>query len=295
MYPWTDRTGRLSWLKAVSFAALWLPGLWFSAALAMGDLGPRPLSLATHEIGLWAIRLLFLSLAITPLRQLFGLPVLIQLRRMIGVAAFAYALAHFGLYAADQAFDWGQVALEIVRRTYLTIGFVGLLGLAALAATSTDKMMRRLGGRRWQNLHRLTYPLAVIATIHMFMQAKLTLTEPMVMAGVLAWLLGYRLLAWRLGTRAGLGPAWTAALSLAAGVGTAVGECGYILVKFNPPIAPVLATIFGPDGLTRPAGVVLGLGAVVTLATIVRWARSARQSGPGGPLSSITLPSGSSR
>ena len=135
VYPWNDYGGRFSPLKLAVFVALFVPAGWVGAAYCFDQLGARPLNEAIHEIGLWTIRLIFLALAVTPLRQILHLPRLIIVRRMIGVGAFAYAVIHLSLYAADQAFDLEKVASEIVLRVYLTIGFAALLGLAALAAT----------------------------------------------------------------------------------------------------------------------------------------------------------------
>src|SRR6266849_5410790 len=129
----------------------------------MGWLQPQPYTAAIREIGLWTIRLIFIALAITPLRGVLQWSRLILVRRMIGVAAFAYALTHLSLYTADQMFDLVKVASEIVSRIYLTIGFAAVIGLSALAATSTDGMIRRLGGRNWQRLHRLVYLIALRA------------------------------------------------------------------------------------------------------------------------------------
>ena len=108
------------------------------------------------------------------------------------------------LYAADQAFDLAKIATEIAVRIYLTIGFAAVLGLAALAATSTDGMIRRLGARRWQRLHRLVYVIALLAVVHYCMQSKLDLWEPTIMAGIYAWLILYRVLARPVGARSRL-------------------------------------------------------------------------------------------
>src|SRR5436190_23609733 len=137
-YPWYDYSRRLSPLKLAVFVALFVPVSWVATAFAFDLLGARPLNEAIHQIGLWTIRLIFIALAITPLRQIWQWPRLILVRRMIGVGAFAYILCHFSLYWVDQAFDVVKIATEIAVRFYLTIGFVALLGLAALAATSTD-------------------------------------------------------------------------------------------------------------------------------------------------------------
>ena len=173
-FPWSDYSGRLSPLKLAVFVALFVPAGWVAFAYGFGLLGARPFNEAIHEIGLWTIRLIFLALAVTPLRQILQWPRLILVRRMIGVAAFAYVLVHFSFYIGEpEAFDLEKVASEIVHRVYLTIGFAALLGLAALAATSTDGMVRRLGGRRWQLLHRLVYAIGVLAVIHYCFQSKL--------------------------------------------------------------------------------------------------------------------------
>ena len=166
VYPWNDYGGRFSPLKLAVFVPLFAPAEWVAVAYYFDLLGARPLNEAIHQIGLWTIRLIFLALAITPLRQILQMPRMIIVRRMIGVAAFVYAIIHVSLYAADQGFDLGKVASEIVLRVYLTIGFAALLGLAALAATSTDAMISRLGGRRWRRLHQFVYLIGVLAVIH---------------------------------------------------------------------------------------------------------------------------------
>src|SRR5947199_1444891 len=176
-FPWNDYSGRTSPLKLLVFIALFGPALWVMIAFPMGWLGARPTSEAIHQIGLWTIRLIFIALAITPLRAIVQWQRLILVRRMVGVAAFAYALTHLTLYTASEAFDLAKVATEIAVRIYLTIGFTALLGLSALAATSTDAMVRRLG-RRWQRLHRLVYLIALLAVIHFWMQSKLEIWEP---------------------------------------------------------------------------------------------------------------------
>src|SRR5438067_12734694 len=144
MYPWFDYSRRLSPLKLAVFIALFVPGLWTAVFFAAGWLGPRPYTEAIHMVGLWMLRFLFIALAITPLRQIVQWPRLILVRRIVGVGAFAYGLAHITLYVADLKFDVAKAASEIALRIYLTIGFAALLGLAALAATSTDAMVRRL-------------------------------------------------------------------------------------------------------------------------------------------------------
>jgi len=278
MLPWKDYSGRLSPLKLAVFVALFAPAGWTAGAFALGALQPRPLNAAIHQMGLWTIRLLFVALAVTPLRRILEWPRLILVRRMIGVAAFAYVLTHFSLYTADQAFDLAKVASEIVLRIYLTIGFAALVGLAALAATSTDGMVRRLGFRRWQALHRLAYLIALLAVIHDAMQSKLDLWEPTIMAGIYAWLMGYRLLSRVAAVRGRLPVAWIAALGLAAGLLTALGEAAYFRLALGVDPVRVLGVNLSLAAGLRPAVVVALLGLAVAAAAALRaWAVPARR------------------
>src|SRR4051794_22169801 len=123
MAPWYDYQRRLSPLKLAVFIALFIPGLWVMVAFPMGWLGARPVNEAIHQIGLWMFRFLFIALAITPLRNILNWQRLALVRRMVGVAAFAYGVLHLTLYAGDQAFDLVKIATEIAVRIYLTIGF----------------------------------------------------------------------------------------------------------------------------------------------------------------------------
>lgn len=195
--PWRDRDGGLSPLKAAAFAAALLPGLVLVGRWLVTGLGPRPYTEAIHVTGLWAMRFVLVTLALTPTRAALRWQRAGSLRRMAGLAALAYALAHFGLYVADQGGALPHVAAEIARRLYLAVGFTALLGLAALGATSTDGAMRRLG-RAWKRLHRLSYPIAALASLHYFMQTKADVSEAAVSAGLLAWLLLWRALPRRL-------------------------------------------------------------------------------------------------
>ncbi|MDE2350370.1 MAG: ferric reductase-like transmembrane domain-containing protein, partial [Alphaproteobacteria bacterium] len=144
-FPWCDRSGRFSPLKAATFAGLLLPALAAAIDLLDGSFAAEPAKQTIHALGLWTIRLILLALAVTPAMQIFRLPKLILVRRMIGVAAFAYGTAHLCAYVAQQNFDLAHVAHEIGARFYLALGLGALLMLAALAATSTDAMIRRMG------------------------------------------------------------------------------------------------------------------------------------------------------
>lgn len=187
-----EKNGTLSPHKLIAFVGSCLPALYLLGLAINRDLGAQPLVELTHQTGEWSVRLLFLSLCVTPARRLFNAPKLIFMRRTLGVAAFFYALAHFLLYVIDQNFALGTVVREIVLRLYLTIGFVALVIMTALGVTSTDGMVRRIGGARWAKLHRLSYIIAILAVIHFMLQKKLNIYEPTWMAGLLAWLLLYR-------------------------------------------------------------------------------------------------------
>ena len=269
--PWYDYQRRFSRLKLTVFVALFLPVAWTLVAFATGNLGSRPWTEAIHQQGLWTIRLILIALAITPLKAILAWQRLILVRRMIGVAAFAYILLHFALYIADESFNLLTVASEIVKRIYLTIGFIALVGLAALAATSTDKMVRRLG-RRWQTLHRLVYPICVLGLIHYSMQSKLEQWEPVIADGVFVWLMGYRLLAARFAVRGRLPLPWVAGLGVAAAVLTALGEAVYFVVAFAPRITffGALQLNFSLQTGVRPAVIVFGFGVIVLAAGMLR-------------------------
>ena len=268
--PWLDYSGHLSPLKAPVFAALFVPGLvtlyWFETR----QLGARPITETIHETGLWGIRLLAITLAITPSRQIFSQPRIVLLRRMIGVAAFSYLLIHFSFYIVDEKYSLATVASEIARRFYLTIGFTALCMLAALAVTSTDGMMRRMG-RNWQRLHRLVYLAAMIGTIHYFIQVKLNVFEPTWFAGMIGWLLIYRLLALRLGIQRASAPLTLLLLSVGAGILTALGEYGYYAIFTGVRAGRVWQANFTLAAGLRPGWIVMAAGIGVTvLVTLLR-------------------------
>lgn len=156
-------------------------------------LGPDPVAAIEHELGQWALRLLLLTLAVTPLRQLTDQPVLLRFRRMLGLYAFAYASLHFAAWLGlDLGGYWRQVFEEIARRPYVTAGFAAWLLLLPLALTSTRGWMRRLG-RHWGRLHRLAYAIAVLAVLHFWWIVKSDYREPLLYAAILALLLGWRM------------------------------------------------------------------------------------------------------
>ena len=193
MVPWRDRHGRFLPLKAAVLLGGCIPGLVLAFWWVTGALGGRPVTEVIHGTGDWAIRFLLISLAITPAARVLDWPRILLVRRIVGLTALAYAVAHFSLYVVDENFHLLLVASEILRRFYLTIGFVTLLGLSVLGVTSTDGWMRQLG-RWWKRLHRAIYVLGVVALLHYFIQSKSNVSEPVFMAGVFVWLMLWRVL-----------------------------------------------------------------------------------------------------
>jgi sulfoxide reductase heme-binding subunit YedZ len=170
----------LIWLLCGAFG-------WFGASL-----GADPVKKLEHEFGKTALNLLLITLLVTPVRQLAGLPHVVRLRRMLGLFAFFYVVLHFTVYLVlDLELNFRTLFADIAKRPYITIGFTALLLLIPLAVTSTNRMMRRLG-RRWQKLHRLIYVIAILGVWHFYWQVKRDIREPLIYAGILAVLLGYR-------------------------------------------------------------------------------------------------------
>ena len=205
-----------------------MPLLWWTCA-ALGlfglSLGADPVKKLEHECGKTALNLLLLTLSVTPVRNLTGLTHLVRLRRMLGLFAFFYAVVHFTIYLVlDLELNFRMLGADIVKRPYITIGFTALLLLLPLALTSTNGMMRRLGAR-WQRLHRLIYVIGALAVWHFYWQVKRDVREPLLYLGILALLLGYRLLRWQLRRAgAGRGAAAPSAVTSRSGSATAPGR-----------------------------------------------------------------------
>ena len=188
-------------IKALLFVLCLLP-LAASLWQALSGQAVNPVETLTRDSGSWALNLLLAGLAITPLRRLGAPGWLLRLRRMLGLYAFFYASVHLLIYLwLDQLFDWAAIVHDIIKRPFITVGMAAFALLLPLAITSTDGWLRRLK-RRWGQLHRLVYPLALLAVLHYLWLVKRDLTEPLLYAAVLAVLLGLRLW-WRLRPTAG--------------------------------------------------------------------------------------------
>ena len=255
----SDRNGRFSLLKTLTFATLLLPGVNLLYRAAIHDLGPLPYKEALHVTGDYAVYFLVAALALTPLQRIWPGSRLALIRRMVGVGAFAYAAIHLSLYMANEKFHLGFIASEIVLRPYLTIGFIALTGLAALAATSTDGMIRRMGAR-WKQLHRLVYVIGPLAIVHYFMQSKIDVTAATLVAGLFLTLMIYRL---ALARRLALTAPVLAGLALAGAIATAGAEALWYGLATGVDVWRVLeANVMVTFGL-RPSAIVLLAGLAV--------------------------------
>lgn len=265
---WRDRRGRMSPIRLAALALLLVPvalalQAWFAHTLA-----PRVLNDLVHRTGYWALIFMMAALAITPLRRSGRFGGLIDVRRMIGVGAFVYATLHILLYIADERFDLVKVALEIVKRLYLTVGFVAWLGLLALAITSNDAMVKRLGALRWRRLHQVTYAVAFLSLFHFFQQTKADFTLPATITGLFGWLMVYRVVtAWK-------GPELSTlalfVMTLAVSLATFLGEAAGIALWYKVSPMTVLSTVFDFELAIRPGWYVLAAGLAVCLLDFIR-------------------------
>ena len=176
------------------FGAMSAPLLGLVAIALTGGLGANPIEFITRYLGDWALRALLVALAMTPFRILFGWTWPVRLRRMVGLWAFAYVTLHLANYAAvDQFFDWTAIGVDIVKRTYITLGMTAYAILMALALTSWNGAIKRLGAKTWRRLHKLVYFAGVLGCVHYFMMVKADTLPPAIHAGVLGALLGVRM------------------------------------------------------------------------------------------------------
>ena len=190
------------WTKVFVFILCLLPlGLLVWRA-AHADLGANPIEFITHTTGDWTLRFLIFTLAITPLRKILHLPQLIRFRRMLGLFAFFYACLHFSTWIGlDKFFNWAEMWKDVQKRRFITVGFTGFVLMIPLALTSTAGWIRRLGGKRWQMLHRAIYLSAIAGVIHYYWLVKSDTRKPLRYAFIVGILLAWRLGAWLYGKR----------------------------------------------------------------------------------------------
>jgi sulfoxide reductase heme-binding subunit YedZ len=278
MTPFTDRTGSFSWLKTLTLAGLAAPAFYIAYRYWASALGPLPVKAALLECGLWAVRFLIITLALTPAQRILNWPKLALVRRMTGIGAFSYAATHFTLFIVNSKFDLGFVASEIVLRFYLTIGFVALFGFCLLAATSTDWAIRKLG-RRWKQLHRIVYGIAGLALLHFFMQSKIDVSQATMMAGFFFTLMIYRLAIRR---RIALSAATLAWCAAAGSLATALAEFAWYRLATGVDAWRIAEANFMVAYGLRPAAIVLLAGLGVAALPLVRalWTKFAAPARP---------------
>jgi sulfoxide reductase heme-binding subunit YedZ len=185
------------WLRRLLKPAVFLACLVPLALLVwnafLGELGANPIETITRDTGEWTLRFLLIVLAVTPLRRLSGWTWPLRLRRMLGLFAFFYASLHFTTYVwLDQFFMWDDIVEDVIKRPFITVGFLAYVLLIPLAVTSTNAMMRRLG-RNWRRLHQVIYAIGILGVIHYLWLVKADIRAPLIYGALLAMLLGYRL------------------------------------------------------------------------------------------------------
>lgn len=275
--PWTDRAGRLSWLKLATLLALIAPAIWMAYKFEAGLYSPKPITDLVRESGDWAIRILVLSLAVTPLRYVARLNRLIIVRRMLGLAALFYTLAHIALWCVDLRFAWMTIALELVLRLFLTVGLIGTLIMIPLALTSNDAGIKYLGAQKWNALHSWVYVATLLSLIHYFMEVRLDASEAALMCGLFVLLMAFR------AVRKSFVPGFVnlAGVAVASGVATAALEALYYKLSTTVSIWRVISANLDFSYTIRPAWWVLLAGLMVAVLAEVRvrfGARVARNS-----------------
>ncbi len=209
---------RIGWLKLAIFPACLAPLALLFWKAATANLGANPIEAVTHSTGDWTLRFLLVTLAITPLRKLTGQLWLIRLRRMFGLFAFFYGSLHLLTYIwLDQEFSIHSMTKDVYKRPFITAGFTAFVLLVPLAVTSSRRMIQRLGGRRWQWLHRLIYASGIAGVTHFLWLVKKDISRPLEYAAILVLLLGYRIVMWA-------APAVIAKTRRAAGMANATGD-----------------------------------------------------------------------
>jgi methionine sulfoxide reductase heme-binding subunit len=261
---WHDRAGRFSPLKAITLALCCAPAVWIGWLWASGQAQPRMWDFLNHRTGDWALRFFLATLAVTPFRVILRYPRLFQIRRMLGLAAFCYLVAHFTFYVLLEG-SIGLVASEIAKRVYLIFGFSALLCFTVLAVTSFDALIARMGVW-WKRVHWLIYPATALGVLHYMMQSKITSPIATTEMGLLAWLL-----IWRASPRRWRDRVWFLALyALIASAITAGLEVLWFEIATSVNVERIFAANFRWGYAPRPAVWVLIWAAVVPVVVAVR-------------------------
>ena len=261
IWPWQDRKNRFSWLKASVFALMFAPGIWLAYQVAAGEFGPVPLGGMTYWSGVWATALLLLALAITPALTITQWGQLIIVRRMIGVAALAYTIAHIFIYFALRFWDFASIAHEMVTRLSLILAMAATIGLIALGVTSVDAAVRRMGAKGWQQLHNAIYAITALALVHYLLSPD-AYPEQYLMSGMFLWLIGWRVL-----NRRGHGNdvRALAVLAVSSSLFTAILEAGWLWAYHHYEPRGTLGNNFSLVLGISPTWKVLMLGLLIAL------------------------------
>lgn len=184
-------------VKIALWIALLAPLIFLLGAAYRDALGANPVEKILHETGYWALTILLITLAVTPIRKIAGIHWLARIRRLVGLFAFFYAFLHLASYLVlDQFFDWQNIFKDILKRPYITVGFSAFLLMVPMAVTSTQLMIRRLGGSRWQKIHQMIYLVGLLGVIHFCWLVKKDLRQPVIFALIFSVLMGCRWFFW---------------------------------------------------------------------------------------------------
>jgi methionine sulfoxide reductase heme-binding subunit len=274
VWPWQDGKRGFSWLKAGAFALMFVPAIWLVHQVWTEQFGPVPLGGMTYWSGLWATALLLLALAITPAIAILGWRQLIIVRRMIGVTALAYAVAHIIIYFALRFWNFASIAHEMATRVSLMMATVATIGMIALGATSLDAAVARMGAKGWKRLHNTIYVIAALALVHYLLSPDIY-PEQFLLSGMFFWLIGWRL------TRRGLGTDVTALamLAVASCIFTLFFEVGWVWAVHGYGPAGTLRNDFSLDLGIPPAWELLALGLLIAGAAFARQSLRVRTAG----------------
>jgi sulfoxide reductase heme-binding subunit YedZ len=264
IWPWQDRNRRFSWLKASTFALLLLPVIRSAYLFGIDDYGVVPLAGLTYWSGVWATVILLMALAVTPAATIFRWPALIDVRRMIGVTALVYTIAHMVIYFAFRRWDVAIIANDMTTRLTLVVATLSTVGLIVLGATSVDAAVRYMGAKNWQRLHTMNYAISALAILHVVL-ARGTYAEQYVLTAIFFWLMVWRVLArYRLGANAKA----LAMLAVASCLVAAFLEAGFLWSRRGFDVSETLGYNFSLailDVAYPPAWQVLALGLLVAL------------------------------
>jgi methionine sulfoxide reductase heme-binding subunit len=275
IWPWQDRKHGFSWLKASTFTLMFVPAIWLLYQIGTEQFGPVPLGGMTYWSGVWATGVLLLALAITPALTMFRWRHLIIVRRMVGVTALAYTIAHIIIYFALRFWDFASIAHEMVTRLSLILATVATIGLVALGATSVDAAVWRMGAKGWQRLHNTIYVFAALALIHYLLSPDIY-PEQYLLSGMFFWLLVWRVLNHR---GHGTDVRALAMLAVASGLFTAFLEAGWILAYHGYAASGTLGNNFTLDLGISPAWQILAVGLLIAFAVFIRQALRLKATG----------------